>query len=185
MLPCPFQDDCDLDDALPDVQASVLVYDDPEPMVLAPGDGAWLPALRPEGRWDYEGEVWPLKDAPVEVIAVTWGAEDREGTVLVVNTSLQEAVLEQGDPVASLVSAPEGPAHPLHFHGATPRRHLPSKLRMAWRIPKPLKECWRERSRLMSSMTPCVKILESATPRRVDMSWIIFWSWKPCWMSPQ
>ena len=121
-LPCPFQDVLDPEEIPPEAQASVLVYDDPEPVVLAPGEGAWLPALRPKGNWrEVEGEIWPLLDASVEAVAGTWGAEDKESTVLVVNTGLQEAVLEQGDPVASLVS----PAHPLHFHGSSSAAALP------------------------------------------------------------
>jgi hypothetical protein len=48
--------------------------------------------------------------------------------VLVVNTSLQEAILEQGDPVASLVSAPEGPVHPLHFHEGTSSKPPPQQI---------------------------------------------------------
>ena len=70
-LPCPFQDVLDPEEIPSEAQASALVYDDPEPVVLAPGEGAWLPALRPEGGWqEGDGEIRPL-GASVEAVAGT------------------------------------------------------------------------------------------------------------------
>ena len=106
----------------------------------------------------------------MEAVAGTWGAEDREGTVLVVNTGLQEAILEQGDPVASLVSAPEGPAHPLHFHGSSSSGAPPQQVAHMVEDTEPFERMLEEEIPRMSTMISCARTWPSAIPRRAGMS---------------